>query len=144
MAKYTAKEVAHYIVDKCAKERRPISNLQLQKILYFVQCEYIKLKHDVLFDDDFAAWQHGPVIPSIYREYSLWGSNLIVREYDDAWMGESDKKVVDPVVDSYREKSPWSLVNETHQPGSPWSVTFDRGRGMGNKIDLGLIVRSCG
>lgn len=34
---YDALDIAKYIVDKCTVEKCPITNLQLQKILYFLQ-----------------------------------------------------------------------------------------------------------
>ena len=41
---YSALEIAKYIIDKCTKDRCPVSNLQLQKILYYVQREFLSLK----------------------------------------------------------------------------------------------------
>lgn len=34
---YSAMEITKYIINKCTKEKHPISNLQLQKILYYIQ-----------------------------------------------------------------------------------------------------------
>lgn len=39
---YSALNMAKYIIDKCTKDRYPISNLQLQKILYYVQREFLQ------------------------------------------------------------------------------------------------------
>ena len=36
---YSALSMAKYIIDKCTKDKYPISNLQLQKILYYIQRE---------------------------------------------------------------------------------------------------------
>lgn len=73
MAKYTAREIAHYVIDTCTRDGRAISNLQLQKILYFVQLEYCKQAGSLLFADEFEAWQYGPVLPDVYDEYSFFG-----------------------------------------------------------------------
>ena len=48
---YSAVELSKYIITKCAKENKPISNLQLQKILYFIQKEYLQKKGVPAFDD---------------------------------------------------------------------------------------------
>ena len=40
--KYSALDLAKYILQKCIDDSRPISNLQLQKILYYVQGEFLK------------------------------------------------------------------------------------------------------
>ena len=38
---YTAMDLAKYIVSKCYYDGCPISNLQLQKILYYIQKEFL-------------------------------------------------------------------------------------------------------
>ena len=39
---YSALSMAKYIIDKCTKDEYPISNLQLQKILYYIQREFLQ------------------------------------------------------------------------------------------------------
>lgn len=34
---YDALTIAMYIIDKCFKEGEPVTNLRLQKLLYFIQ-----------------------------------------------------------------------------------------------------------
>ena len=59
---YKAMDVAKYIITKCARNEHPISNLQLQKILYILQKEYLQRDQKCLFFDDFEAWAFGPNI----------------------------------------------------------------------------------
>lgn len=58
---YSALDLSTYIVSKCIKDHSPISNLQLQKILYYIQKEFLK-NDDIAFSDDIEAWQFGPVV----------------------------------------------------------------------------------
>ena len=51
----------------------PISNLQLQKILYYLQVYFIQHEGIPLFEDEIEAWQFGPVIPEVYYEYCGFG-----------------------------------------------------------------------
>ena len=68
---YKAIDIAKYIINKSIDFNRPISNLQLQKILYYVQGEYIKVtKGCKLFDEDLEAWAYGPVVPEVYYEFN--------------------------------------------------------------------------
>ena len=39
---YSALELSKYIVTKCINDGKPISNLQLQKILYYIQRDFLK------------------------------------------------------------------------------------------------------
>lgn len=54
---YDALDIAKYIVDKCTIEKCPITNLQLQKILYFLQKKYLIDYGNCLFNDEIQAWQ---------------------------------------------------------------------------------------
>ena len=68
-----ALDAAKYIINRCISFGHPISNLQLQKILYFCQLAHIKLSGKLLFSDEqFEAWQFGPVVRSIYVKYCLY------------------------------------------------------------------------
>jgi len=78
-----ALDVARYILTKCNKDGQPISNLQFQKMLYYIQYEFLTNYRKPLFDDDFEAWKFGPVIPVVYYEYSHMGAFRIGADYDD-------------------------------------------------------------
>jgi len=54
-----------------------VTNLQLQKILYFSQMCYLGLEHDRLADTAFEAWDYGPVSPKVYRQVRMFGSSPI-------------------------------------------------------------------
>ena len=53
-----------------------ISNLKLQKLLYYAQSAYLALKNTPLFSNNIIAWNHGPVVEEIYQKYKnifeLW------------------------------------------------------------------------
>ena len=73
---YTANNVAKYLIYLASqefvgdnKEREGITNLKLQKVLYFVQAYYLAKLNRPLFPDNIEAWEYGPVIPSVYRKY---------------------------------------------------------------------------
>lgn len=137
---YTARQVSSYIIKKCVNDREPISNLQLQKILYFIQRDY--LRSDIgnpAFNDDFEAWRFGPVIPEVYYDYSGFGSMAI-----DMWDNEpdimlTDKVLIDPVIEEKRNLDPWDLVEQTHKNGGAWALTYQNGNGYKKVIEKELI-----
>jgi uncharacterized phage-associated protein len=65
----TAHELAKYIIWFANQSGELITNLKLQKLLYYAQGWHLAHYGEHLFDDKFEAWVHGPVIPSIYRKY---------------------------------------------------------------------------
>lgn len=74
---YTAKEVADYIVWSAQKNNKKITNLKLQKILYFLQAYNLCSHGDRLFDDPIEKWKFGPVVPDVYHEYKNFGAKVI-------------------------------------------------------------------
>lgn len=59
-----------------------ITNLKLQKLLYYIQGEYMAKMNTPLFNDDFLAWEHGPIIREVYDKYKQNGSYGIKNEED--------------------------------------------------------------
>lgn len=73
-----ALSVADYVIKQAQKEKKPVSNLKLQKILYFLNVIHlIKYDKPLITDYKFEKWLYGPVIHSIYSEYSSNGADFI-------------------------------------------------------------------
>lgn len=136
---YNAVELAKYIVSKCTEDACPISNLQLQKILYHIQKEFLK-RGSLAFSDDIEAWQFGPVVPNVYYRFSGFGSMLIMDSYNTNIVDE-DKEIIDKIVLSKRVLNPWELVEETHKSGGAWDLTYKDGKGNHQIIQTDLIKR---
>ena len=138
---YMAVQLARYIVSKCIQDGCPISNLQLQKILYYVQKEFLKSGKPA-FSDDLEAWQFGPVVPSVYYLFcgfgampiTFFGNNESPIEIDPA-----DRNVIDQIVEEKRQLPPWDLVEETHKSGGAWDGIYQNGKGNHQIIPNNLI-----
>lgn len=143
---YTALEIAKYVVYKCIKDRKLITNLQLQKILYYLRREFLKDDVD-LFLDDIEAWRLGPVIPNVYYHFCGHGS-LPIDIYFDEWeyleIDKDHKEIIDRIVEDKRTRNPWDMVADTHKEGGAWSVTYDEGKGFKDVIDVNLIKKDKG
>lgn len=138
---YDAVVLAEYIITKCVKEDMPISNLQLQKILYFIQYNFFKNFEAPAFLNRIEAWQHGPVVPDVYNKFAFMAGNPIIREYDISekiFEYDLDKALVNKVTESCRKMRPWDLVELTHKEGSPWRQVFKDGQK--NEIPLQIIA----
>lgn len=136
----SAKELAKYIVNKCTNDGCPISNLQLQKILYYIQRQFLQINKKA-FDDDIEAWQFGPVVPSVYHMYCGFGANPIRWTYDDESfeLEGDDKFLIDVIVTQKRRLDPWDLVRDTHKEGKAWCIIYDNGHGDHSIIPKELI-----
>ena len=135
-----ALDYATYIITKCTNDGLSISNLKLQKILYYIQKEYLKLQGTPAFPDDIEAWKFGPVIPNVYYSFCGFGAMPITRTYSiPADFSSSDQEIIDPIVESKRCLPPWDLVSQTHSPGGAWDQTFKNGAGNRRIIPIDVI-----
>ncbi|NMA30283.1 MAG: SocA family protein [Candidatus Methanofastidiosa archaeon] len=141
MAKHSALDIAKHIISKCTFDEMPISNLQLQKILYYIQRDFLK-NSAALFNDKFEAWQFGPVVPSVYYQYCGFGALPIRMQYSitlDSLTPEELKSIND-IIDKKRKKNPWELVEETHKPGGAWDRVYNSGLGNHQEISVDDII----
>lgn len=135
---YDALYIAKYIINKCTSERNPITNLQLQKILYFLQREHLIQYGNCLFSDEIQAWQFGPVVPEVYYHFCGFGSSVITMNYNID-ISKFDIELIDPIVEDKRDKKPWDLVAETHGLGKAWDIVYKNGKGNKRVIPVELI-----
>jgi len=73
----TYKDIADYLLALANETGEPITNLKLQKLVYYAQAWHLANYSKPLFKKDFEAWVHGPVIPELYQSYKEKGSSPI-------------------------------------------------------------------
>ena len=121
IGKVTALTLANYILTRAKDQGRPVTNLKLQKILYYVQGHYLAEFDQPLFPDEIQAWKFGPVVPSVYYEYSVYGPDEIIitaRESLEECDSE-EMELIDSVIDSKLRYASSELVRATHSE-EPW------------------------
>ncbi len=63
-------DVAQYFLAKADEDAGDLmSNLKLQKLMYYAQGFSLALCNKPLFPERIEAWIHGPVISALYHEY---------------------------------------------------------------------------
>lgn len=127
---YSATKLARYVISECTINNTPINNIQLQKILYFIQINFIINYSKIAFKDDIEAWEYGPVVPSVYREFMSEGICKIIRVYPnyDYRICDMDKELINAVIDKCIKISMWDLVSETQVKDSPWAKVYKKGK----------------
>lgn len=119
MAEVTSDQIADYIIRFSHDHGDPITNLKLQKLLYYAQAWYLALHGKPLFDEDFEAWVHGPVLPSIYQKYKKFSWQPIVENPRTMKLPAHIKAHLLEVMSVYGGLSAWDLERTTHQE-DPW------------------------
>ncbi|EIV6436022.1 SocA family protein [Salmonella enterica] len=135
---YSAAAVANAFIEKANKgELSELTPMKLQKLLFYTQSWHLKLCNDrPLFDDLFARWKFGPVIPPLYHMLKKYGSGeiqepiSIIIDSNGEWKritptiqkDDADAmKLIDKIIEVYGGYSGTALSNMTHAPGSAWS-----------------------
>ena len=72
MPNTTPLEASRFIVRFCREHGDGVSNLKLQKLLYYAQAWNLAIHSKLLFNDPIQAWVHGPVVPSVWHEFRKW------------------------------------------------------------------------
>ena len=64
--------VARYFIVRAYEDgiEAEMTNMKVQKLLYYAQSLHLALYDEPLFNDDIQAWRYGPVCPPAYRFYS--------------------------------------------------------------------------
>jgi uncharacterized phage-associated protein len=129
MVQHTASQVAKWflahnriVADDEGAEY--ISNLKLQKLLYYAQGCFLAVNDKPLFTDNIVAWQHGPVVECVYHEYKINGSNGIAfnDDFDFTAFTPEENELLQEVYDTFGQYSAWKLRNMTHEE-TPWKST---------------------
>lgn len=114
---------ANHILAVAYENNLSVSNLQLQKVMYFAMREQ-KDNHELLsqmYDEPFYVWRYGPVVPSIYRKYKGYGSRAII----DSGEKDDTLNIFNSSILLLLEKEPFSLVEESHTH-SFWKLNEDK------------------
>ena len=135
---YKALDLANYIVGKCIKDDAPITNLQLQRILYFIQKDFLK-RGSQAFSDYIEAWEFGPVVSNVYFCFCGFGAMFISISKGAVPNLTSDKNIIDNIIEAKRSLTPWEAAKETHKATGAWSKVYDNGKGSHRIIPVDLI-----
>ncbi|MEM9538469.1 MAG: type II toxin-antitoxin system antitoxin SocA domain-containing protein [Cyanobacteria bacterium P01_E01_bin.42] len=115
----SARDVAQYFLalayDNNDSAGELISNLKLQKLLYYAQGLYLALRDRPLFAESIESWIHGPAIPEIYDRYKQYGSGSLPfpENFDYTKFEDEIKEVLEEVYEVYGQFSAWKLRNLT-------------------------------
>lgn len=98
-----------------------ISNLKLQKLVYYAQAYHLANYDEPLFPEPVEAWEHGPVVPELYHHYKAYGSGHIPApgDYEPEDYDERTTELLDEIWNTFGQYSAWKLRNITHHDG-PW------------------------
>lgn len=122
----SAKDVVNFFI-MCSARPERMTNMRANKLAYYSQAwSIVRLGHP-LFQDSIEAWEHGPVIQSIYRAYSVYRNNPIPAPESVSFLdhfSEEERQLLIDVSREYDTMSTWQLRNLTHSESEPWCKVY--------------------
>ena len=114
--------VADYFINVANVTGSLITNMKLQKLVYYSQAWHLALYNEPLFEEEFEAWVHGPVLPALYGEYKYkkWSPiNKEVNLSDIKSLGDEKLRFLYDVEKTYFDLDAYELEELTHSE-TPW------------------------
>lgn len=136
-APYSPKAIANAILQRAFNQKKVVTQLKLQKLVFLAHGYHLAATDGVpLINEPFEAWDYGPVCRTLYQEFRDCGAAPITRLATDidwdvdefapvpAPTDDPDvDRVIEFVVASYGDHSPYVLSDMSHRPGWAWDRT---------------------
>ncbi len=115
--KYSALDIANYFLFKAQQEDQELlSNLKLQKLVYYAQGINLAMRSKPLFGDSIEAWNYGPVVPVLYHLYKPHGAGCIPAdpEFDPSSIDQNTVEFLDEIFEAFGQFSAIRLMEIAH------------------------------
>ena len=157
MPPWNEKEIANLILSWGKDDGIDITPLKLQKLIYFCHVDFLKRFDVPLVSGEFQAWKFGPVLPSVYEEFSNFsGKNItcFAERFDPVAIAsvvefaKPEGDALDCIRQSYKGYSKVSasaLSNLSHEPCGAWFAAlqlFESGRNF-NRVISNDLIKNC-
>lgn len=120
----TPGKVADFLLTECREQGEVLTNLKLQKLLYYSQAWFLALEDRALFEEDFQAWAHGPVLPSQYHRFKEFSWRPITLDIEAPDVTEEVEKHLLAIIEEFGTETAVALERMTHRE-TPWLTARD-------------------
>lgn len=114
-----AYDVADYLIAECRERGEILTNLKLQKLLYYADAWNLALRDEPLFAEEFRAWVHGPVLLSQYHRFKEYRWQPITEEIAKPELDAELAEFLDEIIEVFGSETAVSLELMTHRE-QPW------------------------
>lgn len=120
--------VSLFSIEKDKGKNISITNLKLQKLMYFVEAYYMTIYSEdkYMFSSSWNAWDYGPVNRELYDYFKKFGSmeiEITASEKETIKsLSQENKQCIEKIFEVFGGLSAFDLVTLTHLQGSPWSL----------------------
>lgn len=128
---YSVNAVANCILEIAWERNIPITNLKLQKLVYFAQGWSLAMQEHPLFEEEIQAWTYGPVIPELYAVAKKYGNKPITEKFltlHEIPRESEARDVIKEVMETLGDAETMQLVALSHCKDSPWAAAWHKGK----------------
>ncbi len=138
---HDAREIANFFLDHADSRGVPMTIMSLLKLIYFAHGWHLARCGQPLVKSRFEAWQHGPVVRSVYECFQGAGDRPIqdrATRFDpltatslpaDYELDAEERAFLRQIFDAYAHLHAFRLSDLTHEPGSPWDQLWNEAGG---------------
>jgi uncharacterized phage-associated protein len=131
------RSVANFVLDLAEKNGVGVSNLSINKIVYFLHANYLVQFDKPLVSAKIEAWEFGPVFRELYREFKAFGEGPIQgrayridprtgeRELCSYEFSPDDSAFLTSICEDYLAMSLKKLLDMSHVKGGPWDQVWN-------------------
>jgi uncharacterized phage-associated protein len=134
--------IANFVLELAEKQGAGLTNMALNKIVYFLYEDSLLLNNEKLAAAKIEAWEHGPVFRELYSAFKKFGDKPIAErackiDLDTGAKVICELSIGDPVREFCEKRiskfvgiSASRLRNLSHLPGSPWDKVWNHVDGV--------------
>lgn len=126
---FTALDIAnHFLGFTNEAQEETLTHLKLQKLLYYAQGFHLAGQKRPLFDEQIEAWEHGPVVRSVYDRFKDYKANPLPKAAPHpAPLPQYVRDLLESVYIEYGQYDAWRLREMTHEE-RPWQEAIRKGK----------------
>lgn len=131
-------DVVNYLLKHFDTDKYKITNMKINKLLYYIQGHYIAKCNKPLFLEPIEAWMFGPVISHIYGEFFNFVNNPIPNNYicegkTGNEINQETQEFIKKTLNNYINLSSYDLSVKTHNE-KPWKNAYNPRKKWKNNI----------
>ena len=134
---YDVRGVANFVLDLAEGEQLALSNLSINKVVFFLHAYFLVQFGRPLVSAKVEAWNYGPVFRELYREFKSFDDQPITgrayrlspehgnREICEYSFSQDERSFLQELAQRYIRLSPRALVAMSHEGGGPWDQVWN-------------------
>jgi uncharacterized phage-associated protein len=140
---YDVRAIANLVLERAEQSGRPVTNITINKIVYFLHAWYLAKTGRPLVSAKIEAWDYGPVFRELYQQFKRFGDQRIgarairrnasttEKEICAANLPQGDLEFLEPLIQRHLKMSTSKLIELSHVAGGPWDQVYNH-RGESN------------